>query len=89
MSSSAEHAPPPHLAPHVPAKEQVRRQGIQPITSVDELAFPRVWESDEELDDSLADLRLPPRQHAMSLVVLGQLQARAQRRGRPRPHNDT
>ncbi len=56
MSSSAEHTPAPHVTPHVPAGEQVRRQGIQPIVSVDELAFPGVWESDEELDDFLADL---------------------------------
>ena len=28
----------------------------QPITSVDELAFPGAWESDEELDEFLADL---------------------------------
>jgi len=40
----------------VPAEEQVRRQGVQPIGSVDELAFPGVWESDEELDEFLADL---------------------------------
>jgi hypothetical protein len=40
----------------VPAEEQVRRQGIQPIASVDELVLPGVWESDEELDDFLADL---------------------------------
>jgi hypothetical protein len=40
----------------VPADEQVRRQGVRPITSVDELAFPGVWESDEELDEFLADL---------------------------------
>jgi hypothetical protein len=56
MSSSAEHAPAPHRVPHVTAEEQVRQQGIQPITSVDELAFPGVWESDRELDDFLADL---------------------------------
>lgn len=56
MSSSAEHAPAPHRAPHVTAEEQIRRQGIQPIASVDELAFPDVWESDQELDDFLADL---------------------------------
>ena len=56
MSSSAEHAPASHVTPHVQAAEQVRRQGIQPIASVDELAFPGVWESDEELDDFLADL---------------------------------
>jgi hypothetical protein len=56
MSSSAEHTPVPQAAPHVPAEEQIRQQGIQPIASVDELAFPGVWESDEELDEFLADL---------------------------------
>jgi hypothetical protein len=40
----------------VPAEEQVRRQGVQPITSVDELAFAGVWESGEELHDFLAGL---------------------------------
>jgi hypothetical protein len=57
MSSSAEHAPASHVTPHVQAAEQARRQGIQPIASVDELAFPGVWESDEELDDFLAHVR--------------------------------
>ncbi len=58
MSSDAEHARVPHAGPepHVPAEEQVRRQGVRPIASVDELAFPGVWESDEELDAFLADL---------------------------------
>jgi hypothetical protein len=44
------------MRPRVPAEEQIRQQGVQPITSVDELAFPGVWESDEELDEFLADL---------------------------------
>jgi hypothetical protein len=56
MSSSAEHTPVPSTVSHVPAEEQVRQQGVQPIASVDELAFPGVWESDEELDEFLADL---------------------------------
>jgi len=56
MSSSAEHPPQQHAAPHVAAEDQVRQQGVQPIASVDELVFPGVWESDEELDDFLADL---------------------------------
>jgi hypothetical protein len=58
MSSSAEHRQPPGLEPvgHVPAAEQVRRQGVRPIESVEELAFPGVWESDQELDEFLADL---------------------------------
>ena len=58
MSSGAEHHQPMRLEPagHVPAEEQVRRQGVRPIKSVDELAFPGVWESDQELDEFLADL---------------------------------
>ncbi len=56
MSSSAEHAQAPRAVPHVPAEEQARQQGIQSISSVDELAFPGVWESGEEVDEFLADL---------------------------------
>jgi len=58
LASDAEYAAigRPEGAPHVPAEEQVRRQGVRPITSVDELAMPGVWESDEELDEFLADL---------------------------------
>ena len=56
MSSSAEHAPQLYAAPHVSAEKQVRQQGVRPISSVDELVFPGVWESDEELDEFLADL---------------------------------
>lgn len=58
MSSSAEHRQPAGLEPtaHVPAAEQVRRQGVRPIESVEELAFPGVWESDQELDEFLADV---------------------------------
>ena len=43
-------------SPICQAEEQIRQQGIQPIASVDELAFPGVWESDEELEEFLADL---------------------------------
>jgi hypothetical protein len=59
MSSSAEHAAEwllPEPAAHIPAEEQLRRQGVRPIASVDELAVPGVWQSDEELDEFLADL---------------------------------
>jgi len=56
MSSRAERAPVPNPVPHMPAEEQVRRQSNQPIASVDDLAFPGVWESDEDLDEFLADL---------------------------------
>jgi hypothetical protein len=58
MSSGAEQPQASQSEPerHVPAEEQVRRQGVRPIASVDELAFPGVWESDQELDEFLADL---------------------------------
>ena len=58
MSSSAEHAQAPRAVPHVPAEEQARQQGIQSISSVDELAFPGVWESGEEVDEGIEH---PPR----------------------------
>jgi hypothetical protein len=41
---------------HIPAEELARRKGLRPIESVDELARPGIFESDEELDEFLADL---------------------------------
>ena len=55
-SSSAEQVPEWPAAEHVPAEELARRQGIRPVASVDDLARPGLFESDEELDDFLADL---------------------------------
>lgn len=40
----------------IPIEELARRQGIGPINSVDELARPQAWPSDEEHDDFLTDL---------------------------------
>jgi hypothetical protein len=44
------------MSDHVSAEELARRQGVKPIASVDELARPGTFESDEELDEFLADL---------------------------------
>jgi hypothetical protein len=44
----------PNSALHILAEEQVRQQGVRPIASVDELASPGIWESDEELQEFLA-----------------------------------
>jgi hypothetical protein len=41
---------------HVPVAELARRQGIQPLTSADELVRAGAFESDDELDEFLADL---------------------------------
>jgi hypothetical protein len=41
---------------HVAVDELARRQGVGPVKSVDELARPDLFESDEELADFLADL---------------------------------
>jgi hypothetical protein len=41
-------------AEHVPAEELLRRQGIRPIKSVDELACPDLFESDDELDEFIS-----------------------------------
>lgn len=47
-----------HLSDRVPESldEQVRRRGLRPIGSVDELARDDVFESDEELDAFLTHL---------------------------------
>lgn len=55
-SNSAEPLPEWGTAGHVPVAELARRQGVRPIESVDELARPDLFESDEELADFLADL---------------------------------
>jgi hypothetical protein len=54
--NSAEHLPEWGTAEHVPVAELARRQGVGPVGSVDELARPDLFESDEELADFLADL---------------------------------
>lgn len=43
-------------ADHVPVPELARRQGVGPVVSVDELARPELFGSDEELAAFLADL---------------------------------
>jgi hypothetical protein len=56
-SSSAEHLPEWGTAEHVPVEELLRRQGVHPIQSVDELAVPDLFESDEEVDEFIAFVR--------------------------------
>jgi hypothetical protein len=55
-SSSADRLPEWGSAEHVPVAELARRQGVGPVASVDDLARPDPFESDEELADFLADL---------------------------------
>jgi hypothetical protein len=56
MSSSADRLPVWPTAEHVPAAELARRQGVHPVNSLDDLARPDLFESDEELDDVLTDV---------------------------------
>ena len=55
-SSNAGRLPESSTAEHVPVSELARRQGVGPVVSVDELARPELFESDEELADFLEDL---------------------------------
>lgn len=43
-------------AEEIPTDELAKRQGVEPIVSVDELAQPNLWESEREYQDFLADL---------------------------------
>ena len=40
----------------IPTDELAKRQGVEPIVSVGELAQPDLWESEQEYQDFLADL---------------------------------
>lgn len=55
-TSNAEPMPDLPSAGHVPAEELVRRQGARVITSVADMARPDLFESDEELDEFLAEV---------------------------------
>ncbi|MEV6493257.1 hypothetical protein AB0M20_32240 [Actinoplanes sp. NPDC051633] len=54
MSSNTE--PVPRRPKRVPAAELARQQGVRPIKDVRDLARPDLFETDEELDEFLADL---------------------------------
>jgi hypothetical protein len=55
-SGNADRPPKWGTAEHVPVAELARRQRVEPVASVGELARPGAFESDEELDGFLADL---------------------------------
>ncbi len=40
----------------IPTEHLAKIQGVEPIVSVDELAQPDLWESEQEYQDFLADL---------------------------------
>jgi len=46
----------PSAAGQVPVEELVRQQGVRPVESVDDMARPGLFDSDEEWDEFLADL---------------------------------
>jgi hypothetical protein len=56
---SSEHSEPaatPPAADEVPVEELARRQGVRPVTSVDDMARPGLFDSDQDWDEFLADL---------------------------------
>jgi hypothetical protein len=53
-SNNPDHLPEWGTAKHIPAAELARRQGVRPVESIDDLARPDLFESDEELDEFLA-----------------------------------
>jgi hypothetical protein len=56
MTSNAEQRPNRSRQEHVPAAELARRQGVRPVESVEAMARPDLFESDDELDAFLADV---------------------------------
>jgi hypothetical protein len=55
-SNKADRLPEWGSAEHIPVAELARRQGVGPVASVDDLACPELFDSDEELAEFLADL---------------------------------
>jgi hypothetical protein len=56
-SNNAERLPEyPGGAEHVPVEELARRQGVKPVARVEDMFRPGTFESDDELDEFLADL---------------------------------
>jgi transcriptional regulator with XRE-family HTH domain len=56
-ADSADYGAYPEDEGQVPVEELARRQGVRPIKSVDELARDGIFESDEELEEFLAEIR--------------------------------
>jgi hypothetical protein len=56
MTTDADSALPWPRPEHVSIEELARRQGVEPPASLDDLACPQLWESDEEYEQFLADL---------------------------------
>jgi hypothetical protein len=56
MTSNAEQLPERPASEHLSVEELARRQGVTPITSADDLLLPGAFESEDELDEFLADL---------------------------------
>jgi hypothetical protein len=46
----------PPAAGEVPVEELARRQGVRPVESVDDMARPGLFGSDEEWEEFVADL---------------------------------
>jgi hypothetical protein len=55
-TDNAERLPEWGEAGHLAIEELARLQGVRPVESVDDLARPGLFESDEELEEFLADL---------------------------------
>ena len=58
-SGRPESAPVPFPADEVPVEELARQQGIRPVVSVEDMARPGLFDSDEEWEDSWPMCTLP------------------------------
>ena len=54
-SGHTESVPGPPTADEIPVEELARRQGVQPVESVDDMARPGLFDSDDEWEEFLAD----------------------------------
>jgi hypothetical protein len=55
-SEHSEPVPAPFAANEVLVEELARRQGVRPVASVEDMARPGLFDSDQDWDEFLADL---------------------------------
>lgn len=56
MTTNAESILPQPSGRHIPVEELARRQGVETPRSLDDLACPELWDSDEEYERFIAEV---------------------------------
>jgi len=56
VTADPQHVPDQTRWEDLSTEELVRRSGVQPVTDIDAMAHPELWDSDEQFEDFITDL---------------------------------